>query len=160
MITSIGLLVSLALNACQYAESFYKDKLSHDLKEKELNYEQANKEAERKHEFEKMKLEENIHRSRHLIPEARKACIEYIGLTEGELALAKKFPVEFSSRQHELEAQVLFYVPEALNTLQGFDSSNLPDTQKMNVKLLTYIFNQDVIPELAKHLQTFQSGRK
>lgn len=81
----IALVISLVINAAQFAESLFKDYNARKIQEKQLANDKAEKEAQRTHELKTIELNENIYRSHQIIPEARKVCLEYIGATETEI---------------------------------------------------------------------------
>ena len=157
--STAALILSLIVNIAQYAEAFYKDKNARKIQEDQLANAKAEKDAQRKHELEKIKLNENIYRSHQIVPEARKLCLEYIGATETEIASQFSFPVNFSKEQQLLETKIILYIPEVQQVIEDFRQYNLPGSD-MQPKDLEQIFRNNVIPAIANQLESFQPETK
>ena len=150
-----ALLLSLAINAIQFAESFYKEHNAHDIKEQQIKAETDEKAAQRQHELKKIELNENIYRAHQTIPEARKVCLEYIGATETEMTNQPGLPVIFSLQQKSLETKVILYLPGARQEIENFKISNVPGLGGGH-KELESEFRNIVIPAIANELESFQ----
>lgn len=157
--STIALIISLIVNAAQFAESIFKDHNNRMVQEKKLDNEKAEKEAQRKHELKTLEINESIYRSHQIIPEARKICLEYIGATETDIARNSLLPVQFSRMQELLEVKVILYIPGARQAIENFKEDNSPELGG-GMNQFKYEFRNNVIPAIANELENFQSEKK
>lgn len=150
-----ALVLSLIVNALQFAESFFKENNSRKIKEQQIKSEADDKKAQRQHELKKIELNENIYRAHQTIPEARKVCLEYIGATETEMAKQHGLPINFSLQQRSLETQVILYLPGARQEIENLREANTPGLGGGH-KELEFEFRNIVIPAIANELESFQ----
>lgn len=151
----IALVISLVINAAQFAESLFKDYNARKIQEKQLANDKAEKEAQRTHELKTIELNENIYRSHQIIPEARKVCLEYIGATETEITQSLGLPVNFSHQQKSLETKVLLYLPNTGQEIENFREAN-DSGLGGGINEFEYEFRNNVIPKIANELENFQ----
>lgn len=157
--STIALIISLIINIAQFAESIFKDYNDRIVQEKKLDNEKAEKEAQRRYELKTLKINESIYRAHQIIPEARKACLEYIGATETELAGSDLLPVQFSRQQESLEVKVILYIPGARQAIENFKGDNSPMLGG-GMNQFKYEFRNNVIPAIANELENFQPEKK
>lgn len=158
--STIGLIVSFAINIAQIVLTWHKDKLDSKLENERLKARSQNKDKNRKQEIDKLLLNENAYISHHLLPDARKACLDYIAITWQEMDDAKTVPVPFSKQQHRAEANVILYCPKALTEVTSFNELNSYLTDTNELKLLREDFDQRLIPAVANELESFQPKMK
>ncbi|MCH3922353.1 hypothetical protein [Limosilactobacillus sp.] len=158
--SSIGLIISLAINLAQIGLAFHKQKIDSEIKKEEIKADSQDKEANRKHEIDKLTLNENAYISHHLLPSARKACLDYIAITWQEMDTAKIVPITFSQQQRRAEANVILYCPNSLDEISSFNEINASLTRLGQLRLLRDDFNQKLIPTVANELESFQPKTK
>lgn len=159
MSSTAALVISLIINAAQFAESFFKDYNARKIQEKKLTNEKSEKEAQRTHELKKLELNENIYRFHQIIPEARKICLEYIGATETDMARSSSLPIKFSRQQELLETKVILYLPNTSQEIENFREDNGSELGG-GFKQFKYEFRNKVIPTIANELENFQPEKK
>lgn len=157
---TVGLIISLAINAAQIGLAWHKQCLDKEITLKRITARTKEQAESHKYEMDKLMLNEDAYISRHLLPDARKACLDYILITKTEMNESHDFPVQFSVEQQKAEANVILYLPGTLDEITSFQETNKVQTKHQNLQVLNEDFDQKVIPVLANALGSFQQRKK
>lgn len=164
-------------NIFQYCLSIKNQKSAHDLEMKRLELNKENDEKNRqlqekitklnndfKVEFEKSSQEFQINQAQvnksllikqNLVPEVKSVFVEYLATTVDEIN-KRSFPIPFSQKQRELEAQVVLYCPSVIKFIDEFKTNNDPqilaDKDLDHKENLINLLESRIIPVLSKQL--------
>lgn len=157
---NLGLIFSFVLNIIQAGLALYKQFSDNKIEDKRISAKTKEQASAQKHEMDKLMLNEDAYISHRLLPNARKACLDYILITKTELNESNGFPIRFSVEQQKAEANVVLYLPNALNEITSFQELNKSQTKHQNLRILNEYFDEEVIPALANELGSFQPKKR
>lgn len=186
---TLGLVVSLTVNALQYLSSWHKQNQSYELDKSRLELEKkkqndavAEKKALRQfqssekqrdyqfrldsqnaahqHELDKLRLNESIEVHHSLVPQLQKIFSDYIDITTKEVNESLSFPVNFSSEQLKQETIVCLYCQDAIDQIETMKLFNDRNTCGASKESILETLTKNVVPVLAKYLSQLPKPEK
>lgn len=157
---NLGLIFSFVLNIIQAGLALHKQIADNRIENERISAKAKEQASAQKHEMDKLMFNEDAYISHQLLPNARKVCLDYILITKTELNESSEFPIKFSVEQQKAEANVVLYLPNALNEITSFQELNKSQTKHQNFRILNEYFDEEVIPALANELGSFQPRKR